>query len=210
MRLAAVLWRFLLAHEPHVAAASGIDAFDVVGVVPSKTSERDEARPGLRTIAGTIVQHTAPRFEQLLQPTNAGIPGRYFDPGRYAAVRRLNGQSLLLIDDTWVTGSSAQSAAAALREAGAVHVACVVIGRWLRPDYGGAGARSATSTTACPGSSTGRAAPPRTRRRTSSDAPAGPARVVIGHSREARARHGSSRQALPYGSPPASPDGPRH
>ena len=50
----------------------------------------------------------------------------------------VDGRSLLLIDDAWVSGSSAQSAAAALRDGGAATVACVVIGRWLTPGWGGA------------------------------------------------------------------------
>ena len=137
MRLAAILWRFLLAHEDHVARASGAETFDVVTVVPSKTTHNDEARPGLRTIVGTVVEHTASRFERLLRPTDTQMVGRYFDPERYATSRRVDGESVLLIDDTWVSGSSAQSAAAALRDAGAARVGCVVIGRWLTPSFGG-------------------------------------------------------------------------
>ena len=38
---------------------------------------------------------------------------------------------MLLIDDTWTTGANAQSAAAALKAAGAGPVAAVVIGRHL-------------------------------------------------------------------------------
>lgn len=137
MRLAAILWRFLMTHEDHVARASGVGSFDVVAVVPSKTTHKDEARPGLRTIVGTVVEHTASRFERLLRPTDSELVGRYFDPDRYATARRTDGESVLLIDDTWVSGSSAQSAAAALRNAGAARVGCVVIGRWLTPSFGG-------------------------------------------------------------------------
>jgi orotate phosphoribosyltransferase len=36
---------------------------------------------------------------------------------------------VLLLDDTWTTGASAQSAAMALRRAGAASVATVVLGR---------------------------------------------------------------------------------
>ena len=42
---------------------------------------------------------------------------------------------MFLIDDTWTTGGHAQSAAYALREAGASNVALVVIGRHLQPDW---------------------------------------------------------------------------
>jgi hypothetical protein len=43
MRLAAILWRFLMAHEGHVARASGTESFSVVAVVPSKTTQNDES-----------------------------------------------------------------------------------------------------------------------------------------------------------------------
>jgi orotate phosphoribosyltransferase len=42
---------------------------------------------------------------------------------------------VLLIDDTWTTGASVQSAAAALRDAGAAGVAAVVVGRRVRPEF---------------------------------------------------------------------------
>jgi orotate phosphoribosyltransferase len=40
---------------------------------------------------------------------------------------------MLVVDDTWVSGGSAQSAAAALKLAGARRVAVVVLGRHLNP-----------------------------------------------------------------------------
>ena len=43
------------------------------------------------------------------------------------------GADVLLVDDTWVSGGSAQSAAAALKLAGAVRVAVIVLGRHLDP-----------------------------------------------------------------------------
>src|SRR4051812_33355110 len=46
-RLAAILWRFLEVHEPCVARAAGVAAFDVVTTVPSSTPDRDDARPNL-------------------------------------------------------------------------------------------------------------------------------------------------------------------
>jgi orotate phosphoribosyltransferase len=60
---------------------------------------------------------------------------RDFDPQRFRAEERLSGESVLLLDDTWTTGSSARSASHVLLEAGASSVALVVIGRHLRPEY---------------------------------------------------------------------------
>ena len=42
---------------------------------------------------------------------------------------------MLLIDDTWTTGASAQSAAAALKAAGAGATASIVIGRHLNREW---------------------------------------------------------------------------
>jgi hypothetical protein len=53
------------------------------------------------------------------------------DPSARAAVR---GARALLLDDTYVSGSRAQSAAAALRLAGAGAVVITPLGRVLRPD----------------------------------------------------------------------------
>lgn len=44
------------------------------------------------------------------------------------------GGDVLVVDDTWVSGGSAQSAAAALKLAGARRVAIVVLGRHVNPD----------------------------------------------------------------------------
>lgn len=45
------------------------------------------------------------------------------------------GGRLLLLDDTWTTGGRVQSLAFALKAAGAIAVAAVVIGRRVNPDY---------------------------------------------------------------------------
>jgi orotate phosphoribosyltransferase len=42
---------------------------------------------------------------------------------------------VLLVDDMWTTGASAQSAGAALRDAGAGAIGAVVIGRYLNRDW---------------------------------------------------------------------------
>jgi hypothetical protein len=52
---------------------------------------------------------------------------------RFGTDRTAAGADVLLIEDSWVSGASAQSAAAALKLAGARHVAIVVIGRHIDP-----------------------------------------------------------------------------
>lgn len=133
--LAAVLWRFLREHERCVAARIGVESFDVVTVVPSGIRASDETRDRLRRIVGEIVGPTAERFERLLAPTDTAAPKHQYDPKRFVARRRLNGEDVLLIDDTWTKGPSVQSAALALKNAGTRRVGVVVIGRHVDPSF---------------------------------------------------------------------------
>ncbi len=139
--LTAVLWLFLVKHEACVAAAAGVEGFDLVTVVPSKMPDRDEERGQLRTMVGEMCGQTRERFERVLYATGDGTDSHEFDAQRYAATRPLDGLRVLLIDDTWTTGASAQSAASALKDAGASTVALVAIGHYIRRDYKDHGAR---------------------------------------------------------------------
>ena len=132
--LAAILWRFLAEHERCLAQAAHTEHLDITTTVPSGDQDRDERHP-LRHIVGELVGPTRERYRQLLRRTDTEAPPRTFDPAKFAAANRLQGQSILLIDDTWTTGATAQSAAAALKQAGAGSVAAVVIGRHLNREW---------------------------------------------------------------------------
>jgi predicted amidophosphoribosyltransferase len=134
VELASVLWRFLAAHEACVARAAGVDRFPLVTTVPSSWRERDQHHP-LRAIVGELVGPTRERYEPLLERTEVEVPARQTNLGKYRARRPLDREPVLLIDDTWTTGASAQSAAAALRSAGAGPVAAVIIGRHVNRDW---------------------------------------------------------------------------
>lgn len=132
--LSAVLWRFLANHENCVAAAAEVEGFDRVCTVPSGDAVRDEHHP-LRRIVGEIVLPTRDRFARLLIRTDKPVAPRRFDRGKYRAVARVDDSTVLMIDDTWTTGATAQSAAGALLDAGAAAVAAVVIGRHIHRDF---------------------------------------------------------------------------
>ena len=131
VELAAVLWRFLSVHEPCVASSAPTGAFDIVTVVPSGSQERDGAHP-LRRIVSELVRPTVERYQPVLSRSAASVPERTVDARKYEVAHPLGGESVLLIDDTWTTGANAESAAMALREAGAGPVAAVVIGRHVK------------------------------------------------------------------------------
>jgi hypothetical protein len=133
--LAAVLWRHLVGHEPCIAMASRTPAFEHVTTVPSGSAERDHDHP-LRAIVGELVGPTRGRFRRLLEPAEAAVPARVFSPKKFRAREQLAGEAVLLVDDTWTTGASGQSAAAALKAAGAGAVAIVVVGRHVNREWG--------------------------------------------------------------------------
>lgn len=134
VQLAAVLWRYLALHEPCAARAAGVDAFELVTTIPSSHLGRDERHP-LRWIVGQVVAPTRDRHERLLRRSSLGLGAHEFSRRKYEPLRKLHGESILLIDDTWTTGANAQSAAAALRSAGAGPIAAIVIGRHLNREW---------------------------------------------------------------------------
>ena len=135
MGLAALLWRHLELHEHCLANAAGVDRFELVTIVPSSDRSRGDSHP-LHELVGELVGPVRPRYERLLRRTGAEVAPHHFNIHKYEAMRRLSGGAVLLVDDTWTTGANAQSAAAALKRAGALKVAAVVVGRHVNPGYG--------------------------------------------------------------------------
>jgi predicted amidophosphoribosyltransferase len=129
--LAEILECFLSAHE--LCAGRG-ERFDVVTTVPSSDNQRDQHHQ-LRQIVAERVPAVSGRHQRLLVASRCAAASRSFDRGRFEVPKSLSGQRVLLIDDMWTTGASAQSAAAVLRAAGASYVAAVVIGRYLNREY---------------------------------------------------------------------------
>lgn len=132
--LAAVLWRHLELHERCLATAAQAEGFALVTAVPAGSTLREAYHP-LRVIVADLVAPTRTRYEHLLARSEVKVAPREFDRRRFLAQRALVGETVLLIDDTWTTGASAQSAAAALKEAGAGTVAAVTIGRHVNRDF---------------------------------------------------------------------------
>jgi predicted amidophosphoribosyltransferase len=134
IQLAAVLWRFLAEHEGCLAKAVGVTSFDVVTTVPSGVVDRDGGHP-LRLLVGEVVEPTRERHARLLRRSGTPVPERTVDPLKYSPTQTLDGEAVLVVDDTWTTGASAQSAAGALKTAGAGPVVVVPMGRHVNPEY---------------------------------------------------------------------------
>ncbi|MHB1594226.1 MAG: phosphoribosyltransferase [Streptosporangiaceae bacterium] len=125
-RLLALLAVFLRDHGHCLWLASGAGRPSHVAVVPSART-----RPGPHPLASLLAPYlTLPWAGLAARPGQH--PVRELDPDRFRAAP-VPGARVLLIDDTWTTGATAQSAAMALRRAGATSVVTVVLGRHVGP-----------------------------------------------------------------------------
>jgi hypothetical protein len=133
--LLAMLLVFLREEGPGVWQGAGMPVPACACVVPS-----GRGRPGPHPLQALVRGCLALPWVPLVARPGADTWGRVLDPGRFCVPRPLTGQGVLLLDDTWTSGGTAQSAAVALKRAGARSVAVVVVGRHLAAitDTGGA------------------------------------------------------------------------
>jgi hypothetical protein len=124
--LLALLLIFLHDHGACVWRQAGMAAPGRLAVVPT-----GGGRPGPHPLLQLAAPYLRlPPAHLVIRP---GRQGRDPDASRFSTERaRLNGD-ILLLEDSWVSGASAQSAAAALKRAGAGRVAVIVLGRHLDP-----------------------------------------------------------------------------
>jgi len=100
-----------------------------VAVVPS-----GRGRPGGHPLPGLVRSCVDVPLIGLSVAPEEAAHRRGVDPRWLRVDGAVAGADVLVVDDTWVSGGSAQSAAVALKLAGARRVAIIVIGRYLNPD----------------------------------------------------------------------------
>ena len=140
----ALLAAFLAEHGPCITAAAG-GPIDRVLAVPSTARPSGPPLAALEGLADTVrAAFAGARWApELLRRASAPVGHMRPDEGAFAvrsgpltptAPSVPRGSRALLLDDTYVSGARAQSAAAALRRAGARSVVIVPVGRVVRPD----------------------------------------------------------------------------
>jgi len=120
-----MLVRFLRDQGPSLWRAAGMERYPQLWTMVPTGRGRFGEHP-LAELAAPCLR--IPRVSFAQRP-DAADRGRELDPTWLRVLTPVRGRDVLVLDDTWVTGSSAQSAAAALKLAGAAHVAIVVLGR---------------------------------------------------------------------------------
>lgn len=125
-----LLWLAITRHERCIGLAVGIPV-SLRLVIPSLTS-----RPGVHPLTAIAASMNAVG-PTALAPGPDMLCDRTVRPDKFILQPggRLDGAHVLVLDDTWTTGSNAQSAALTLRGGGAAAVSVMVVGRWLSPDY---------------------------------------------------------------------------
>jgi hypothetical protein len=127
---------WLRRHESCLASAAGAaDGFHYVTVVPSR---RQRAERRLVRLAKAAPASRG-RYVDVLKPNDRLRDAPHHTPESelFEADASVRDYSVLLIEDTWATGANAQSAACALRSAGAETVGIFALGRHMRPAPGG-------------------------------------------------------------------------
>jgi hypothetical protein len=130
LRVAATLHRFMRDHGGCIRGAAGED-WSAVTMVPSKRER--ENHPFERAIQ--LGRDLGRLYRPLLAP---GQPDRidraYGSDDGFMTIANVQGERVLLLDDTFASGATFQSAASALALAGAQVVAGVVVGRVITTD----------------------------------------------------------------------------
>jgi hypothetical protein len=99
--------------------------------IPSRRSGRKGEHPLHRIVDAVIGKSHA---EVVLTQNNAEAP-RDFDLNAYSAVESARDSHVVLVEDSWASGGSVLSAAAAIKSAGATRVSAMVLGRILNPTW---------------------------------------------------------------------------
>lgn len=131
-RLISLLTVFMVDHLQCLWQAAGVMAAHTAAVVPST-----RGRTGPHPLQSLIGARVGLPWLPLAADPSVTSEGRDFHPGRFSVPAQtavpVSGTTVLLFDDTWTTGSRVQSAAFALKAAGAARVVAVVLGRHARP-----------------------------------------------------------------------------
>lgn len=134
--LGALAYEWLTAHRADLPELLGGEPTHTT-IVPSKKGRTTfETQPLRRALA--LVQKMEAEVQELLRCAAARSTRLMAcDPGVFETVADVDDARIVLIEDTWITGSTALSAAGALLEAGAASVVITPIAREMKKSFHG-------------------------------------------------------------------------
>lgn len=137
-RIRTLLYVTLRDNLPLLARTVG--PVEVITHVPSTSSRPGRDRGALADALDSAVDHIydiAPHQRLLTSTSDRPGSPRAIDPSRFSVTdpTAVAGRHVLLVEDTWVTGASVQSAAVSLHRAGARQVTVVCIARMLKAKW---------------------------------------------------------------------------
>lgn len=125
---------FLADHGRCLLRGTGVRTFDAAAVVPST-----RGRPGPHPLQSLVGDRLRLPWLSLAANSRIGAEIRSFHSDRFALTEDQPvdpaGAAVLLLDDTWTTGSRIQAASYALKAAGVRAVAAVLLGRHVNPEW---------------------------------------------------------------------------
>jgi predicted amidophosphoribosyltransferase len=130
--VSALIAAYLRAHEHQIRDLLGGD-FSRIAVVPSTRGRPFNEHPLARAV-GRSEAFRSRLTDALSHVASATIARQEYKPAIYAAnAGAVEGQRVVLIEDLWVSGAKAVSAAGALLASGATSVAILPVAREIRP-----------------------------------------------------------------------------
>lgn len=127
----------LLEHSlSHMSCASRLVGSPVgaVAVVPSRSHYQASSPSMLQRMCTRTLPDGMPLVD--IRPAPGSTSDRRVHGNAFDVVTPPHASHVMLIDDTWVSGATTLSAAAALQASGVHHVSTLVLSRWLDPGYG--------------------------------------------------------------------------
>ena len=139
--LAALLQEFVDFHGDCLDDQAPGSGVDIATIMPPGAGRRANHLDGLirGVVAGDpLLDRWDWDMDFLTRDVSVSRPARgHLTPSAYeVAPGVVEDSSVIVLDDTWTSGSSAASAAAALKEAGAAHVTVLTLGRQLNIEFG--------------------------------------------------------------------------
>lgn len=127
-----LIWYFTHRHRFCLDRESSLQVSALIAVPSGHTVGRPDGNPLLQ-----LARYLPPSWERVAAERISDAAARIIDPEtvELSSDVDLSGRHVVVFDDTWTTGASAQGVSVAAKRAGAAQVSIIVIGRWANDGW---------------------------------------------------------------------------